>query len=154
MKFITVSNEYFELNKADSEMLLKGNRRPHVLLVTMKYKGHKYDFAVPFRSNIPPGTPNNQYFSLPPRATTKPGHRHGLHYIKMFPITKQYQEKYWVGNNQSYILYQQIIEKNQKQIIKECQEYLRAYEENGKPNFAVDIDAALQRLGLNPASHS
>ena len=53
-----------------------------------------YDFAIPIRSNIPASAPKNQYFALPPRPQTRPKNRHGLHYIKMFPVTKQYLIRY------------------------------------------------------------
>lgn len=145
MKFITVSQEFFDLHKEDAEILHKGGKRPHVLVVRLLYKGKNRNFAVPLRSNISPGSPKWQYFPLPLRNTTKPHHRHGLHYIKMFPILKRHQRMFWVGENPSYVLYQSIIDKNERRIIQECQEYLDRYSAGEKPPFSVDIDAALER---------
>lgn len=145
MKFVTISNSYFELCQ-DPELLRKGNRRPHVLLLSLKYRGSRHSFAVPLRSNIPPASPKSEYFALPPRPTTKPGHRHGLHYIKMFPVTKKYVEKFWIGENQSYILFQKILSKHISQIVQECQAYLDRYAEGHISPYAVNIDAALEKL--------
>lgn len=58
------------------------------MVVRLRFRGKRRDFAVPLRSNIAPNVPKDQYFALPPRPTTRPGCRHGIHYIKMFPITK------------------------------------------------------------------
>ena len=149
MRFISVSADYFALCGSDPEILHKGSNRPHVLLLSLLYKGQRLRFAVPLRSNIPPAAPKSQYFPLPARSTTKTKHRHGLHYIKMFPITKQYQEKFWVGENPDYLLYQRIIEQNEKTIVSKCQEYLKNYENGIRPRFSVDIDAALQKLGIH-----
>ena len=146
MKFVTVSQDYYELCLSDGELLQKGANRPHVMVVNLKYKGKNVDFAVPPRSNIPPSAQKGTYFSLPPRKTTKPGHRHGLHYIKMFPIEKQYQQKFWTGISPEYILYQNIINKNQKKIVNDCQAYLNDYEAGKRYPFSVDIDKALQEL--------
>ncbi len=150
MKFVSVSKDFFDLC-GDVELLRKGDRRPHVLVLSLTYKSRKLNFAVPLRSNIPPSAPKDQYFPLPPRPTTKPKHRHGLHYIKMFPITKQYQEKFWIGGNTSYLLFQRIITENQKQIIAECQSYLDRYAAGDMPPFSVNIDAVLSKLGLAEA---
>ena len=113
MKFVTISSAFYKKCN-DPELLQKQNRRPHVLILSLAYKGRRANFAVPLRSNIPPSAPKTEYFPLPPRATTQPKHRHGLHYIKMFPITKQYQQKFWVGKHESYVLYQRIISTNMR----------------------------------------
>lgn len=65
----------------------------------------------------------------------------------MFPIEKQYQQKFWVGKSPEYKLFQSIIDNNRKQIINECQAYLSGYEAGNKPPFSVDIDKALAQLG-------
>lgn len=148
MRFVTVSSQFFALCSDDPEILQKDNRRPHVLVVSLQYKGRRMDFAVPMRSNIPPAAPKQEYFALPPRPSTKPRHHHGLHYIKMFPISKQYQEKFWVGNNPSYVRFQQIIDKNMKQIVSECQAYLDRYAAGDRPNYAVDIDNVIEKIEL------
>ena len=145
MKFVTISSKYYELC-TDPELLQKGSRRPHVLVLSLIYEGRRANFAVPLRSNIPPSAPKNEYFALPPRATTKPKHRHGLHYIKMFPITKAYQEKFWVGKNESYLLFQKIISEHQKQIVSECQAYLDRYAAGDIPPYAVNIDLIFKKL--------
>jgi len=146
MRFITVSEEFFKLCGDDPEILHKGTKRPHLLVVSLSYKGERWRFAVPFRSNISPATPKTDYFPLPPREATKPKHRHGLHYTKMFPITKQYQEKFWVGNKASYMLYHDIINRNEKRIISECQAYLDRYAKGFYPKFSVDIDGIIKKL--------
>ena len=88
MKLVTINNALLLKYTADSEVLQKSTR-PYVLVVRLKYKDACYDFAVPIRSNIPASAPKDQYFSLPPRPQTRSKNRHGLHYIKMFPVTKQ-----------------------------------------------------------------
>ena len=99
MKLVTINNALLLKYNGDSEILQKSTR-PYVLVIRLKYKGLNYDFAVPIRSNIPASAPKNQYFALPPRPQTRPKNRHGLHYIKMFPVTKQYLVRYRTeGNN-------------------------------------------------------
>lgn len=84
--------------------------------------------------------PKDQYFALPPRPTTRPGCRHGIHYIKMFPITKSYQRRFRTEGSAYYVTLQRIIDGNTKRIVSECQAYLDSYEREGRPRFAVDID--------------
>ena len=93
MKLVSVDTTLFDKYKNDSEVLTK-SKRPYVLVIRLKYKKKNYDFAIPIRSNIPSAAPKDQYFALPPRPTTRPKNRHGLHYIKMFPVTKQYLRRY------------------------------------------------------------
>ena len=88
----------------------------------------------------------NQHFSLPPRPQTKPHNRHGLHYIKMFPVTKQYLLRYRTEGNAFATLIQSIIEKNSAQIIKECQHYLDLYSQGIHPRYSTDIDYLLKQL--------
>lgn len=145
MKIVSVSQDFFDLCGDDRELMLKHNR-PCILVVRLRYKGKRHDFAVPLRSNIAPNVPKDQYFALPPRPTTKPGHRHGIHYIKMFPIRKQYQRRFRTEGSQYYETLQRIIDSNTKQIVSECQAYLDRYEAEGKPRFAVDIDRMLKKL--------
>ncbi|MEO2625714.1 hypothetical protein ABHA58_08190, partial [Blautia wexlerae] len=66
-------------------------------------------------------------FALPPRPQTRPKNRHGLHYIKIFPVTKQYLVRYRTEGNSFATLIHDIIEKNSKQIVDECQHYLCIY---------------------------
>lgn len=153
MKFVTISQTYFDMCQSDPELLFRENRRPHLLVMSLRYRGTVSSFAVPLRSNIPASAPKEQYFALPPRPSTRPGNHHGLHYIKMFPIQKSYQEKFWVGANTPFALYQEIISKHQKEIVDACQAYLDAYAAGLHPPFSVDIDAALERLSNAQATN-
>lgn len=125
--------------------MLKHNR-PCIVVVKLRYKGRKHDFAVPLRSNIAPNVPKNQYFALPPRPTTKPGRRHGIHYIKMFPVQKRFQKKFRTEGSKYYETLQRTIDANTKRIVSECQAYLDRYETEGRPRYAVDIDRILALL--------
>ena len=93
MKLVTINNSLLFKYHEDPEVLQKSTR-PYVLVIRLKYRNTNYDFAIPIRSNIPASAPKNQYFALPPRPQTRPKNRHGLHYIKMFPVTKQYLIRY------------------------------------------------------------
>ena len=126
MKLVTINNALLLKYSGDSEVLQKSTR-PYVLVIRLKYKDINYDFAVPIRSNIPASAPKDQYFALPPRPQTRPKNRHGLHYIKMFPVTKQYLVRYRTEGNSFATLIHDIIEKNSKQIVDECRHYLCIY---------------------------
>ncbi len=143
MRFVSISNRFFEICSKDHELLDNKNRRPYVFILKLRYKGKKYDFAVLFRSNIAENTPKEQYFPLPPRSTTRPGRHHGLHYLKMFPITKRYQEAFRVDKDSHYSKVQQFIEKHKKDVIEQCQQYqqyLDAYSAGEMPMYATNID--------------
>ena len=129
----------------DPEFLCKA-KRPCVLIARLKYKDHNYQFAIPLRSNIPAASPKNEYFGLPPRPNTSPKNRHGIHYIKMFPVKKEFLQKYHMEGNMAATLYKAIIDKNEKQIIQECQNYLTAYENGVRSKYATDIDFLLEQL--------
>lgn len=145
MRLVTIDASLFELYKGDSEVLDKV-KRPYVLVLRLKYKGILCHFAVPLRSNISASTPKNQYFPLPTRATTRPQRRHGLHYIKMFPVTKEYFQRYRTEGNAYAILIQRIINDNVKRIVSECQVYLDAYAQGNRPKYSTDIDYLLAQL--------
>lgn len=145
MKLVTIDNALLLKYNGDNEVLQKSTR-PYVLVIRLKYKGNRYDFAVPIRSNIPAAAPKNQYFALPPRPQTKPRNRHGLHYIKMFPVTKQYLVRYRTEGNAFATLIQAIIDRNSKQIVEECQKYLELYSQGIHPDYSTDIDFLLQKL--------
>ena len=145
MKLVSINNELLLKYSGDSEVLQKSTR-PYVLVIRLKYKNTNYDFAVPIRSNIPAAAPKDQYFALPPRPQTKPRNRHGLHYIKMFPVTKQYLVRYRTEGNSFAMLIQNIIDKNSKQIIDECQRYLDLYSQGIKPVFSTDLDYLIAQL--------
>lgn len=145
MKLVSINNTLLTKFSGDREVLLKSTR-PYVLVVRLKYREHNYAFAVPIRSNIPASAPKKQYFALPPRPQTRPKNRHGLHYIKMFPVTKPYLVRYRTEGNAFATLIQSIIDRNSKQIISECQNYLDEYAQGIHPNYSTDIDYLLQQL--------
>lgn len=145
MKLVSINNSLLLKYSGDSEVLQKSTR-PYVLVIRLKYKNTDYDFAVPIRSNIPASAPKNQYFALPPRPQTKPKNRHGLHYIKMFPVSKKYLVRYRTDGNIFATLIKNIIDKNSKQIVTECQRYLDLYSEGIKPQYSTDIDYLIEQL--------
>lgn len=144
MKLVSINNSLLLKYSGDSEVLQKSTR-PYVLVIRLKYKNTDYDFAVPIRSNIPASAPKNQYFALPPRPQTKPKNRHGLHYIKMFPVSKKYLVRYRTDGNIFATLIKNIIDKNSKQIVAECQRYLDLYSEGIKPQYSTDIDYLIEQ---------
>ena len=74
MKIVSISQDFFDLVEGDRELMLKHNR-PCIVVVRLRFRGKRRDFAVPLRSNIAPNVPKDQYFALPPRPTTRPGCR-------------------------------------------------------------------------------
>ena len=146
MKLISIKPELVaQFSKLDSEVLIK-EKRPTVLVMSLKYRGKNQDFAVPLRSNIDPAAPKNEYFALPNRKSTKEKHHHGLHYIKMFPVSKHFYERYRIEGDLASKLYLAIIDKNQKTIIEGCQDYLRRYERGICSQYSTDIDLLLNAL--------
>ncbi len=145
MKIVSIKKDLLNCyKKIDSEVLDK-HGRPCLLILRLKYKGKKRMFAIPFRSNIPSNVPKIHYFALPPRPSTKKNHRHGLHYIKMMPITKMFLERYRLDSPAS-ILYNSILERNKKRIIEECQKYLDLYEKGQCPSYCTSIDKLIVAL--------
>lgn len=120
--------------------------RPCILVVRLRFRGKRRDFAVPFRSNIAPNVPKEQYFALPPRPATRPGCRHGIHYINMFPIERRFQRRFRTEGNRYYETIQRILDTHEREIVKACQAYLERYERDGRPRFAVDIDRMTRML--------
>ena len=147
MRLVTIKSAKLKAYTADPEMLQK-SKRPCVLIIQLKYKGNRYDFAVPLRSNISPAAPKDQYFPLPPRSTTKARHHHGVHYIKMFPVKRADTEYFLTKGNVGATLMKSILDKNEKQIVKECQQYLNDYEQGRRPAYSTDIDLLLNVTGL------
>ncbi|MDY2991744.1 MAG: hypothetical protein SOR91_09780 [Hornefia butyriciproducens] len=147
MKVISLKPQELKKYLVDPEMLHKA-KRPCALIIKLIYRGKRLDFAVPFRSNISPSAPTEQYFPLPPRGTTKDGHRHGLHYIKMFPVDKTKVNKFHMDDMYYKIIYA-ILNRNEKRIIKDCQDYLRRYENGSRPEYSTDIDLLIQILEEN-----
>ncbi|MDO5449087.1 MAG: hypothetical protein Q4F70_05715 [Clostridia bacterium] len=138
MKIASINEKLLEAYSKDNEMLTKSGR-PCGIVVELEYKGEKYNFAIPFRSNISKTTPKNQYFPLPNRESTKPYNHHGLHYIKMFPVTSKYLEGYSIGKGRSNTI-KRIIDEHEKEIVTACQEYLYNYENGIRPKYSTDLD--------------
>lgn len=145
MRIVSIKSELLSAYSKDNEVLKKSGR-PCVLVIRLKYKGKNRDFAIPMWSNIICSAPKEQYFPLPPRKTTRPKNRHGLHYIKMFPVTKKYLERYRIEGNEFSIMLQRIIDENQKEIVIACQEYLNKYENGERPPFSTNIDYLISIL--------
>ncbi|MBQ8955249.1 MAG: hypothetical protein IJ048_14175 [Clostridia bacterium] len=146
MKLISIKPALIARYSAiDGEVLHKDNR-PTVLIMRLKYRQKNYEFAVPLRSNIAPATPKDEYFALPNRKATKERHHHGLHYAKMFPVSKAYYERYRIEGDIASKLYLAIIDKNEKEIVDACQAYLARFEQGIRPVYSTDIDALIKEL--------
>lgn len=141
MKLVSLDSKELIKYLVDNEMLRK-SKRPCALIIKLKYKGGRVDFAVPLRSNIAPSTPKNLYFPLPPRHTTRNGFRHGIHYTKMFPVDRTKVHKFYT-DDLYYKLIKSILDKSEKEIISQCQDYLCKYESGIHPMYATDIDLLL-----------
>ncbi len=149
MKLVKVKQDFFDLceksNVADQLMKTKDGR-PGVLIMKLKFRGKDRDFIVPLRSNIPPKAEQWEYKKLPPNKDTKPGFHHGVHYIKIFPIKKEYIDKYNIDQSTYLLTVKNIIDKNTKEIVDACQNYLVDYEAGNKHKFSVDIDGIIEAL--------
>jgi len=144
LKFSSISDDFFHLFNYDKELLFnKNGRRPYLIIIKLKYKNKKHDFAIPLRSNIANYIPKEQYFSLPPRAKTKNNKIHGLHYIKMFPIKKEFLQKFHIDKDNYYKIIINLITRNKKQIVSKAQDYLTEYELGNKNKYSPDIDKML-----------
>lgn len=148
IEIVSVKKDFFKLC-TDKELLHNDNlKRPYLIILKLKYRNKILDFAIPFRSNIQPETAEWQFYSLPPNNTTREKHHHGLHFTKMFPIKKEYKEKFHTSKN---IFFQKIIEakikKDLKEIVKKAQNYLDRYEEE-EIEFSIDIDEIIKILEL------
>lgn len=146
MRLVSIKPELLELySTQDKEVLCKAGR-PYVVVLKLLYKGRRQDFAVPLRSNIPAAAPKYQYFALPPRPSTRARNRHGLHYIKMFPVSKQYMLRYRTEGNAFATMIQRIIDDNTKRIVNDCQQYLDHYSTGERPPYSTDIDLLIALL--------
>lgn len=145
MRLVTINPALIRKFSSDKEMLQK-TQRPCALIMRLKYKCRNYTFAVPLRSNISGSAPKETYFPLPPRKTTKSGHRHGLHYIKMFPVDKQSIIRYRTDGNVFAALIKGILDRSEKAIISECQSYLDNYSKGVRYDYSTDIDLLLSLL--------
>ena len=144
MKIARINKTLLEAYSQDKEMLTKSGR-PCGIVLKLKYKGEMYNFAVPFRYNISKNTPKNQYFPLPNREATKQYNHHGLHYIKMFPVTNNYIEGYSIGKGRSKTI-KRIIDEHEKEIVTACQEYLINYENGIRPKYSTALDMLIKIL--------
>lgn len=149
MRLVKVNQAFYELckeNGVDGELLQDKDGRPCVLLVTMKYKEKDRDFVIPLRSNISGKTNTREFKSLPPNKNTRKGNRHGIHYTKMFPVSKDYIETYLIDQNDYLSKVKAIIDRSEKEIIKSAKDYLYRYENGRKHPFAPDIDGIIKML--------
>lgn len=149
MQLVKVGEQFYqecEKHGTDKELLFNKCGRPCVLILKLKYKGQNHKFVVPLRSNIAANTPKNQYFALPPNPATKPENRHGVHYIKLFPIDSRYIQKYRIENNVYMQQVKSILDKNEKDIIIACQNYLHECEQGNMNSMTPDIDGILSWL--------
>ena len=150
MKFITISQRYFDICGDDPEILFRKNRRPHLLVLSLKYKGQVSHFAVPLSALI--------FLRLHPKTSIflcRQGHRHvlgiitGCTTLRCFPLQESIRKNFWVGKDAAYILYQNIINKHEKEIVAECQKYLDAYANGLRLKYSVNIDQVFERLNAN-----
>lgn len=150
MKLVTIKQEFLDIFDFPTEIMHKDNNgkdRPFLIILALKYKGKKRTFALPFRSNIQVNkNTKGTYFPLPRRSTTKNKRAHGLHYIKMFPINKQYYNKFVVADNKYNKILMEHIDKNLFKIVQGAQQYLTDYENGIRYNFCTDIDRMIHTL--------
>lgn len=146
MRLVSIADDYVDLLSSRDREFMQKHGRPCVLLVRLRFRGRRHDFAVPLRSNIAPNVPKEQYFALPPRPSTRPRCRHGVHYIKMFPVRRDLVRRFRTEGNAYYEKLVAILDANQSRLVRECQAYLDGYERLGKPRFAVDLDKALELM--------
>lgn len=155
MRLVSIKQTFIDIFDFPTEIMSKdsnGNNRPFLLILSLQYKDEKRSFALPFRSNIQVNShTKGTYFSLPRRHSTKDRHAHGLHYIKMFPIEKQYCDKYIVPNKKYDLMISEYITKNIDKIVNGAQSYLVEYENGKRHNFCVDIDRMLNTLNEHKA---
>lgn len=145
MKLVKVKKSFFDLCN-DKELMQTKNGRPCVLLVSLKYKDKRRDFVVPLRSNISPNVPKGTYKNLPPNKNTKKNHHHGVHYTKLFPVSKKYIDTYLISQDAYMLMIQGILDKSTKEIVTACQNYLIEYEKGNKDPYTPDIDKIIEIL--------
>ena len=146
MKIVKLKKSFiveYKKHTSNDQLLESDAGRPCVLLVSLKYKGLKHNFLVPLRSNITSSAPKSHYFALPNTSKTKPGNHAGIHYIKIFPVSKVYIDRFRIDAGSEYELVQKIIDKNEQVIIKACQNYLNEYESEKRSPLTPDIDSIL-----------
>ena len=149
MKIIKISSSYYSLlekNKLNDEIEHNEAGRPCILVVKLKYKGSFYNFAVPFRSNISPVTPKDEYFALPPNPKTNSKHHHGIQFIKMFPNDRTQCQKFLIDGNDYLKMISKILDENEHEIIQRCQEYLDKYADAERHRYSPNIDGIIYML--------
>lgn len=146
MRIVSISDDFLERFAAGDREFMQKHGRPCLLVIRLKFRGKRRDFAVPFRSNIAPNVPKDQYFALPPLPSTRPRHRHGIHYIKMFPVEKRLLRRFRTEGNPYYEIIERIVDEHEREIVADCQRYLAAYERDGRPRYAVDLDRMIALL--------
>lgn len=158
LKVVRIHADFFSKCKAakvHTEMMLDENpdgtakpQRPHLIVLRLKYKEKKYTFALPIRSNMPKNLPEQVYFQLPQRKSSRTReHRiSGIAINKMIPIHKQY----FVIYNQDLkdLQFMSFIENNLNDIIEKAQAYLKEYEEGTHYPMSTDIDGIINCLEL------
>jgi hypothetical protein len=85
-------------------------------------------------------------FSFREYSNTKSGNKHGVHYIKLFPISKKYINKYNINNNDFLQMISEKIINNKKEIVDACQQYLVDCEVGKKHSMTPNIDGILEWL--------
>jgi len=152
MRILKISKSYFDKFPYEKYELLPnkdeaGRQRPYVLLLSLKYKGVNRPFAIPFRSNLSEKVPPNEYFSLPPRPTTRKFRKHALQFSKMFPVNKKYYEKYNPRDNDWWFdAIRNLIERKKHEIVDMAQAYLDKCENEGYSELASKIDDIIEIL--------
>ena len=153
MKLVKVKPSFFALCKAngiDEKQLLQTKAgRPCVLIAKLRYKGDIRQFIIPLRSNIPGDTDKKEFFELPPNDKTAEGKYHGVHYNKLFPVSKKYIDQYRYDKSNYLNSIKELIDNNVKIIVNACQEYLTEYESGNRHRFTPDIDGIIEVLDTN-----
>lgn len=84
---------------------------------------------------------------MPPNKHTKPGNRHGVHYIKLFPIEKEYINKY-VVSGKYYKTILNILDKKEPDIISSVKEYLAKCESGQKHSMTPNINGIIDMFNM------
>lgn len=71
MKIVSISQDFFDLVDGDRELMLKHNR-PCIVVVRLRFRGKRRDFAVPLRSNIAPNVPKDSTLRCHPAPRRAP----------------------------------------------------------------------------------
>lgn len=66
----------------------------------------------------------------------------------MFPVDKTKVDKFHM-DDMYYKMIHAILNRDERQIVKECQEYLRKYESGIRPAYSTNLDLLIQILDNN-----